>query len=563
MATRMQTPSANTVAYFSMEIGLDKHIPTYSGGLGILAGDTIRAAADLEVPYVAVTLLTRQGYFYQRIGTDGKQDHRPETWDVAKHLKKCPAQVTLKLDGRRVKVRSWRYDARGQHGTVVPVLYLDTDIRSNHPDDRQLSQTLYGGDNAYRLRQEWVLGVGGVKMLRALGYRQIKCFHMNEGHAAFLTFELLAEALKASKQKRLAKTHLETVRQQCVFTTHTPVPAGHDTFTLKDARAAIGDHPAWTQAKALGIKQGRLNMTYLALALSRYVNGVARKHGEVSRDMFPDYDIDAITNGVHVPTWTAKPVLALMDQYVPGWRDDNGRLRYALNIPGKALWEAHQTCKAKLITMVNRRSKVPFKPKTFTIGFARRATAYKRADLVLQQLSQLKRLAATHGKIQLVFAGKAHPNDTDGQQLIANIVKAAGKLAPDVPVTYLPNYNIALAQVLIPGVDLWLNTPEPPLEASGTSGMKAAINGVPCLSILDGWWIEGCVEGLTGWAIDAPQGATAQANAVLRKLKKVVRMYYQEPEQYAQIMRNALALNGAYFNTQRMVKDYIRKAYRE
>ena len=561
MASLAKKQSPDTIAYFSMEVGIDRNVPTYSGGLGILAGDTIRAAADLDLPYVAVTLLTRQGYFKQRIDAKGIQHTSPVAWDIKKHLKPCKPQVKVRLDGRSIKVRAWRYEARGIHGTIIPVLYLDTDITGNHQDDRQISQTLYGGDHAYRLRQEWILGTAGVKMLRALGYRQIKCFHMNEGHAAFLTFELLAEAMKKDKQSRLGKKQLELVRQQCVFTTHTPIPAGHDAFALKDAKQAIGKHPAWAVTKALGVKNGVLNMTCLALSLSRYVNGVAQKHGEVSRAMFPDYTIDAITNGVHVPSWTVKSIQKLLDQHVPDWRQDNSRLRYAINIPLKELWQVHQANKAKLIDKINRRSKIPFSPKAFTIGFARRATAYKRADLVLQRLDRLAAMAAKHGKIQIVFAGKSHPKDAQGQQLIKNITDAAQASGFKVPITYLSNYDMALAQTLIPGVDLWLNTPEPPLEASGTSGMKAAVNGVPSLSVLDGWWIEGCVEGLTGWAIDSPDKPAAQITAVLRKLEQVIKLYYQEPEQYRQIMRNALALNGAYFNTQRMVEEYVRKAY--
>jgi starch phosphorylase len=558
-------PLPNTIAYFSMEIGLDPNIPTYSGGLGILAGDTIRAAADVNLPYVGITLLTRQGYFLQCLDSDGTQHATPQPWDVRKQLKLCQPQVSVHLDQRHVKVRAWRYTVTGVQGTAVPVIYLDTDMAGNHRDDRALSQALYGGDNAYRLRQEWILGIAGVKMLRALGYKQVKCFHMNEGHAAFLTFELLSETLRASRDKRLTKAHLATVQQQCVFTTHTPVPAGHDAFAIKDAKQAIGPHPAWAIARSLGVKKGILNMTHLALSLSRYVNGVAQKHGEVSREMFPDHTIDAITNGVHVASWTAPPIHTLLDRHVPGWRQDTERLRYALAIPLTALDRAHQTCKEKLVKQVNRNSPVRFDPHVFTIGFGRRATAYKRADLILQRPAQLKRLVETYGKIQIIFAGKAHPQDRDGQQLIRNITRVAQDLAGVLPIVYLPNYDMSLARVLIPGVDLWLNNPEPPLEASGTSGMKAAINGIPSLSILDGWWIEGCVEGVTGWAIDSLAGKnyTARHRASLyRKLGKILTLYYQHPQDYLQVMRNALALNGAYFNTRRMVLEYVRKAYR-
>ncbi|MFC1652728.1 alpha-glucan family phosphorylase [Planctomycetota bacterium] len=568
MARKKSQPSPDTIAYFSMEVGIDKDIPTYSGGLGILAGDTIRAAADLAVPYVAITLLTRKGYFRQHLQADGQQIAQEENWTVAKHLKPCKPRVILKLGKRRVILRAWRYDARGHGGAVVPVLYLDVDLPANHPADRVLCHHLYGGDAILRLQQEWILGTGGIKMLRALGYRQLKCYHMNEGHAAFLTFELLAEARKATKKVRLSATHLATVRQQCVFTTHTPVAAGHDAFDIKLARDIIGDHPAWTLQKRLGVKQGVLNMTYLALASSRYVNGVAQKHGEVSQTMFPDYTIDAITNGTHLPSWTSPPIQRLLDRYVPDWREDHERLRYALNIPCDSLWEAHQVNKTKLIKQINRSAITPFDPQAFTIGFARRATAYKRADLIFQRLNQLQNIAAKQGKIQFVFAGKAHPKDLDGQRLIRKVVETAQRLAPGIPIAYLPNYNIALAQVLIPGVDLWLNTPEPPMEASGTSGMKAVVNGIPNLSILDGWWIEGCVENLTGWAIgplptDKPKTQGYYATALIKKLAHVVDCYYQNRDHYQQVMRNTLALNGAYFNTQRMVKEYCLKAYRQ
>jgi starch phosphorylase len=550
-----------------MEIGLDPQIPTYSGGLGILAGDTIRAAADVNLPYVGVTLLTRKGYFRQRIDAQGVQQAAPQPWDIRKHLQPLKPRVTLSLNGRRVKIRAWKYTARGAQGHLVPVLYLDTDLAGNHPDDRAISQILYGGDAAYRLRQEWILGAGGVKMLRALDYRQIKCFHMNEGHAAFLTFELLRESLRKTQATRLTAKHLQGVREQCVFTTHTPVPAGHDAFALKDAQQAIGPHPAWAVKRSLGVKRGVFNMTHLALSTSRYVNGVARKHGEVSRDMFPDHFIDAITNGVHVASWIAPPIQRLLDRHVPEWDLDNGRLRYAQAIPLASLAQAHRASKKRLMQWIKRHMSVSFDPEVFTVGFARRATAYKRADLILQRPAQLSRLVDKHGKVQIVFAGKAHPQDREGQQLIRNIVAAAAKLRESVPIVYLPNYDMTLARILIPGVDLWLNNPEPPLEASGTSGMKAAVNGVPSLSILDGWWIEGCVEGVTGWAIDSltqpkPSDDARHRLAMIRKLGRIMDLYYRDPEAYLQIRRNALALNGAYFNTHRMVQEYERKAYR-
>ena len=573
MAKGRATASSHggTVAYFSMEIGLQADIPTYSGGLGVLAGDTIRAAADVGVPMVAVTLLYHKGYFHQELDENGRQTETAVQWHPADCLKPLRKRVTVTLEERDVKIRAWRYDAVGVTGAVVPVLFLDTDLPGNDERDRRLCHHLYGGDQDYRLGQEYVLGVGGVRMLGALGYEDIRCFHMNEGHAAFLTLELLDRATKGTKAKRLTAAHIERVRSQCVFTTHTPVPAGHDRFSLRRVRRIIGDHKAWSLRKALCDSPGTLNMTYLALKFSRYVNGVAKQHGATSRAMFPAYEIDSITNGVHAATWTAPPFQKLLDKYVPGWREDNVGIRYALSVPEEEIWNAHARCKTKLIRHIARTHGVKLDPDAFTIGFARRATAYKRLDLVLHSASQLKKIAARAGAFQIVFAGKAHPKDEAGKKLIRQVFKTQTNLEPAVRIVYLPEYDMDLAGILIPGVDVWLNTPRPPHEASGTSGMKAALNAVPSLSILDGWWTEGCVENLTGWAIQSTgkpkkgkkDGATAlDARALYRKLEKtVIPMFYHDRPRYVQIMRAALALNGSYFNTQRMLQEYLVKAY--
>jgi starch phosphorylase len=554
-----------------MEIGLEPDMPTYSGGLGILAGDTIRSAADMEVPMVAVTLLPRRGYFRQTLDEAGDQMERPERWNVAGRLKRLKASVALPLKGREVTIRAWQYDAVGVTGATVPVLFLDTDLPVNAPEDRELSWHLYGGDACYRLCQEYVLGVGGVRMLRALGYRQLDRFHMNEGHAAFLTLELLDEQLGHKDGKKLKAAQLKAVRDQCVFTTHTPVAAGHDKFPMPMVREVIGRHPVWSLRKEICDAPDTLNMTYLALKFSRYINGVSAQHGQTSREMFGGYRIDAITNGVHAATWAAPPFQRLLDRHIPAWRTDNSSLRYALTVPEEQVWAAHTHCKARLIRHINKTQDTVFDPAVFTIGFARRATAYKRADLVLHSVSRLKKIAATAGALQIVFAGKAHPRDEPGKALIRQIFKAGRRLAPEVRIVYLPNYDIALAKVLIPGVDLWLNTPQPPHEASGTSGMKAALNAVPSLSILDGWWTEGCVESLTGWAIDKrgkqrksskSASAATHAKTLYDKLEKVILpMYYRDRSGYVRVMTAALALNGSFFNTQRMVREYLLKAY--
>jgi starch phosphorylase len=563
-----------SIAYFSMEIGLRSDMPTYSGGLGILAGDTIQTAADMEVPMVAVTLLARKGYFHQELDAAGRQIETPDSWDVAEHLRQLEPRVTVTIEKREVQVRAWQYDVVGVTGFTVPVLFLDADLPANDERDRELSSYLYGGDNRYRLCQEYILGVGGVRMLRTLGYDQIDRFHLNEGHAAFLVLPLLDEELHRTGGRRITPAHLESVRNRCVFTTHTPVAAGHDKFPMGLVRKVIGRHKIWEIQGELTGNSDLLNMTYLALNFSHYVNGVSQQHGRVSQEMFGAYRIEAITNGVHAATWTAPPVRKLLDRYVPAWRTDNFSLRYALSVPPDELWEAHAGCKAKLIRAIARAHKIRLDPQVFTIGFGRRATAYKRADLIFRDLPRLRQVAAQAGPFQIVFGGKAHPQDEPGKQLIRQIFAAQKQLAPQVRIVYLPNYDIDVAKVMIPGVDLWLNTPRPPHEASGTSGMKAALNGVPSLSILDGWWIEGCVENLTGWAINEKSrrrkraGRTdtsaKDAQALYDKLQNVVLpMFYHDRPQYLRIMLFALALNGSFFNTQRMLQEYLLKAYME
>lgn len=555
-------------AYFSMEIGLRSDIPTYSGGLGILAGDTILAAADMKVPMVAVTLLPRKGYFHQELDAQGAQIETPERWNVADRLKPLAPRVTVVMEKRQVKIRAWRYDVKGVTGGVVPVIYLDTDIAGNDKQDREITQYLYGGDSRYRLCQEYVLGVGGVRMLRALGCDNIDRFHMNEGHAAFLVVELLDEELSRTGERGVKPQHIQAVRNKCVFTTHTPVPAGHDKFGMDLVRKVIGKHRIWDIEAKLSHDQDTLNMTHLALNFSHYVNGVSKQHGKVSQAMFPSYPIDAITNGVHAATWVSQPFQKLLDRHTPGWRQDNATLRYALSIPMESVWDAHMKCKAKLIAYVAKTQKVKLDPRVFTIGFGRRATGYKRADLLLRDLDRLKKIASTAGALQIVYAGKSHPQDLPGKSLIKKVFEAREKLGKQIRIVYLPNYDIDVAKIMIPGVDVWLNTPQRPHEASGTSGMKAALNGVPSLSILDGWWIEGCVENLTGWAIEgkARKGAkdtsTQDAEALYDKLQNVVLpMFYGDRDQYVNIMLASLALNGSFFNTHRMVQDYLLKAY--
>jgi starch phosphorylase len=560
--------SVRKIAYFSMEVGLETDMPTYSGGLGVLAGDTIRSAAELNVPMVAVTLLHREGYFYQRLDEDGVQTEEPAHWVVEDFLKPMEPIVTVNIEDRPVRLMAWKYEVNplGKHS--VPVYFLDTDLPENSETDRALTDHLYGGDKYYRLCQEIILGIGGVRMLRALGYNHIERFHMNEGHAGFLTLELLKEQCEAAGRDSASEEDIEAVRGKCVFTTHTPVPAGHDKFPIEDVQKALTDYPC-LQVMDLITRNETLNMTHLALTLSHYVNGVAKKHGEISSTMYAPYRIDSITNGVHVVTWTSEPFQDLFDKYIPGWREDNFNLRYALSISGREIWEAHLEAKRRLIHHVNRETNKGMDTDILTLGFARRAAVYKRADLLLSDIERLKEVNSKAGLVQIVYAGKAHPKDQKGKDLIRQIFQAINALNSDVKIAYLENYDMELGKLITSGVDIWVNTPLPPMEASGTSGMKAALNGVPSLSILDGWWIEGCIEGITGWAIGhdshdlkAERDTQQDATALFDKLEgTIIPLYYRRPEEFQCIMSHCIALNGSFFNTQRMVQQYVLKAY--
>ena len=555
-----------TIAYFSMEIGAHPNIPTYSGGLGVLAGDTIRSFADLHVPVAAVTLLHRKGYFRQRIKASW-QEEKPEEWSPAEYLKELETRVSISLEGRLVKIRAWQYDVIGIDGFLVPIYFLDTDLPENSEWDRTLTHYLYGGDQRYRLCQEAVLGIGGVRMLVALGHRTIKRFHMNEGHASLLTLELLDEEAKRNGRQTFIHEDIETIRKLCVFTTHTPVPAGHDQFPKDLVSRVLGRLDIY-EMKEVFCCEGVLNMTYLALNLSHYVNGVAKKHGEVTQLMFARYVIDSITNGVHSVTWACKAMQDLFDRHIPGWRQDSFSLRYALKVPKAEIWHAHQEAKNQFIKRVNKETVSTLDPENFTVGFGRRMTTYKRPDLLFQDLKRLKTIAAKIGPLQVVFAGKAHPQDSPGKEIIHRIFEAKNSLEKEIKIAYLENYNMELGRLMTSGVDLWLNTPQPPLEASGTSGMKAALNGVPSLSILDGWWLEGHIEGVTGWAINENSYGNGDANdrsndapSLYEKLENITRLFYEDRNRYIDVMRHAISMNGSFFNTQRMVQQYVLLAY--
>jgi starch phosphorylase len=557
------------VAYFSMEIGLEAGIPSYAGGLGVLAGDTVRAAADLGIPMVAVTLLHRSGYVSQQLGPDGWQQERPATWVVEDWLEPAAARCHVTIEGRRVTLRAWRYSVRGVSGHSVPVYFLDADVPENAEHDRRLTDHLYGGDLRYRLCQEVILGIGGTRFLRAAGHDRVHRFHMNEGHCALLVLELLDERMARTGGAHPTAGDVDAVRELCAFTTHTPVEAGHEQLPLPLVEHVLGRQLP-QRIRAQCCTNDLLHMTWLALNMSSYVNGVSRRHGEVSRRMFSGHAIDAITNGVHAGEWASPEMAALFDRDLPGWRDDPFALRGAVHLRGEDVWAAHAAAKSRLLGVVNERSRADMSETALTLGFARRATAYKRPALIFTDLDRLREVARRAGTIQLIFAGKSHPRDEGGKELIRHIVRAGEILRPEVRVAYLADYDMDLARLMTAGVDVWLNNPRPPLEASGTSGMKAALNGVPSLSTLDGWWVEGWMEGVTGWSIGGAQAPSGDgidvdrhdATLLYDKLEREVLPAFHGPrERLTDIMRHTIALNGSFFHAHRMLQQYAAKAY--
>lgn len=545
------------IAYFSMEMGLNSSIPNYSGGLGILAGDALRSSADLKLPLVGVTLVNKKGYFKQEITGDGWQIDHPEEWNPAKFMKLLPGETKVKIQNRDVKIKAWVYNVLSVTGGVIPVLFLDTDVEGNAPEDREITFYLYGGDERYRLKREIVLGIGGVRILDALDFK-IRRYHMNEGHSSFLALELL----------RKYEMDVEKVRTLCIFTTHTPVEVGHDKFHYEIVEEIMGDLISLETLKEFG-GHDKLNMSRLALNLSGYVNGVAKRHRDSSRDMFSGYAIHAITNGVHSYTWTCKSFRKIYNKYMGGWANEPALLARVDIIPDVEIWQAHKEAKKALIDYVNKTTNVDMDYDTLTIGFARRATGYKRANLIFSYLEKLRKINIK-GKIQLIFAGKAHPKDEGGKRIIQEVFGYIKRLKGEIKIIYLEDHNMKLAPKLISGVDVWLNTPLPPLEASGTSGMKAAHNGVINFSVLDGWWVEGWIEGVTGWAIGPhPSEKLSDEERKIRELDDlynkleyvIIPMFYERRDNWIMMMKNSIGKIAYYFNSHRMMLKYVTEAY--
>ncbi len=550
--------SSCEIAYFTMEIGIKKDMPTYAGGLGVLGGDTMRSAADLELPFICITLVHRKGYYRQEL-VDGSQEDRPEGWDPSQHLEKLDDVVEIEIEGRNVRIAGWVYLFEGVTGHKVPVVFLDTDMDGNSDYDRQLTHHLYGKDDKYRLAQEMVLGIGGVKMLESLKCG-IRKYHMNEGHSALLALALCGRCLAEGEDDVL-----QAVRKRCVFTTHTPVPAGHDKFPKELALKMLGSY-AHDEMRDVLFRDGVLNMTYVGLELSDCVNGVSRKHTEVSTEMFPGHNIYSITNGVHAVFWTSGPFRDLFDEYVSVWRVDPFNLRTVFSIPDRRIWDAHQESKKALIDFVNSEYDAGMDVDAFTIGFARRVAPYKRANLIFTDPERLKRIGERG--LQLIFSGKPHPGDTKGRELLEEIFRNFRKVSDVIRVVYIEDYDIDVAKMMVSGVDLWLNTPMRPKEASGTSGIKAAFNGVPQFSILDGWWLEGHIEGVTGWSIGAhPEKKEKSEHEedvedMYSKLQEVILpRFYDGRDSWIQMMKMTIAVNGSFFNSHRMLQEYVLNAY--
>lgn len=554
----MEDVKKDIIAYFSMEIGFDSTIPTYSGGLGVLAGDTLKSCADMSIPTVAISLLHRHGYFDQRLDSANYQVELPVAWDPLTKLEPLDIEVELIIDSKPVKIRAWKYELRGQTNFSVPIYFLDTWVEGNTLFNKMINKKLYDSNPQFRISQEMILGIGGIKILRALGYpkESIKKYHMNEGHACFLTLELLKEY----------NNDINTVKDHCVITTHTPIPAGHDVFDYGTAGKIMGS----ALPSNIGELSTRENLhtTILALNLSNYANSVSKKHQQVTQRMFPNYKINNVTNGVHSLTWASESFRELYNKHLPGWSLNPGLLKNIFTVPKDKLWEAHMEAKSYLLEVVNGYHEVNMREDILTIGYARRITGYKRATLIFNDLLRLAQIG--NGKIQLVFAGKAHPDDQPGKNIIREIIRDQELFRNRIQIAYLQNYNMDLARLIISGVDVWLNTPIRPREASGTSGMKAVLNGVPNFSVLDGWWIEGYeMDPLSGWTIGGEPkedymvetDPAIDANDLYNKLEnEILPLYYNDKNGWVERMQHAITL-GAYFNTNRMVTEYAENAW--
>lgn len=544
-----------------MEIMLENDIQTYAGGLGMLAGDILRSLADKEIPSLGVTIAFNNGYKNQIVNKDGSQNFEDSDWVKNDQLIKLSNTVKVKIEGEEMTIGCYRYDIVSPKGFIVPIFLLTTDYFENNDRQKYFTKYLYDPDIQIRLIQEVILGIGGVKMLRELGFQNIENFHMNDGHCAFLPLEVLSEQ----------NYDMQKTKSLCCFTTHTPVPAGRDRFDYEMCYKTFPDYiPLNIRELA---DQDKLDMPQLAFSLSKYVNGVSRKHGEVSTDMFKA-PIDYITNGVHAGTWTSPVTQEIYDRYLPTWRNDIFSLKDIDMVPDDMISEMHRINKKILIDYVNRYmdkkldSGLKFDYNMLTIGFARRCVAYKRPDLIFHDINRLIRLGM--GKIQIIFAGRTHPDDGESAVILKRIIELKNKYSSVISIVYIENYQPSIGKLMYSGCDLWLNNPLIPLEASGTSGMKASMNGTINFSIPDGWIPEGVenepesafIIGEMSGKLYPDRNDDQDAENIYKLLEtKILPMYYNDIPAWTRKMKSSIRL-GAYFNTERVVNQYMEKAWR-
>lgn len=549
----LKTRFKKNAAYFSMEIGLEDSMKTYAGGLGILAGDTLKSAADLGLKVYGISILYKFGYFKQYLNEEGQQIEVPDEWDFRNYLTFTGKVITFDLKGESVSAEIWKYEVLGVTGHVVPVYFLNTDIDSNSQANRYISFNLYTPFEDTRLRQEITLGIGGIKALEELGHDNLDNYHLNESHAVFSIL-----ALEEKLESR------EEVVKKIVFTTHTPAEHGHKKYNRDTLEYIL--HPTYMDLLRKDFDGDELHLTKFGLRNAKYSNGVSKLHGQVSSNMFPEFKIDFVTNGIHANTWAGSATSEVLKRFVKGWEKSPGLLTQSATIPEGEILEMHQANKQELMNYVKVKTGNVLDVNTFTIGFARRVDGYKRSGFIFRNMSVLTKIAKKFGGLQIIFSGKAYFDYGPSEDIIKNVFKHAKEDLGLLKVIFLEDYGMYTSQMMVQGCDIWLNNPIKPLEASGTSGMKAALNGVPSLSTIDGWWVEGWEEGFTGWSIGSEDPYENDEEHDLYDMYSklefvVIPMWKEHKVKWARVQRNCIAKNASYFNTHRMVEEYVEKGY--
>jgi glycogen phosphorylase len=550
----------NKIAYFCLEFGLESDLKTYAGGLGILAGDTAKAATDNNVDFIGITLLYHKGYFKQ--GVDNKEHVQTETDDTnnfQQFLELTDYKLEIKLHNKTVFAQVWKYDLAKRYPHTKAkknaIYFIDTDIDLNNDFDRSISEFLYSSKSDTRTHQELVLGMGGWSLLKMIDRSYLeRTVHLNESNAAFLLVSMFHDGISGQE-----------LNKRLLFTTHTPIPAGHKVYNISDLEWCFTPNEI-NYLKSFSHDGGQtINLTRFCLEQAGYTNGVAKRHMEVSSSMYPGYEVDYITNGIHSATWASPAMAELFNKYLPNWYINTNELRNAHRINNFELEKAHKNSKKALKEYLeeNVKSTADFDTDIFTIGFARRVDPYKRHDFIVRDLARLSNLADKFDGLQVIVSGKAFPG-TGGKQTVLNnlLEQIATNSNPKLKLFYIPNYSMEISKLMVSGCDIWLNNPVKPLEASGTSGMKAQLNGVPSLSTLDGWWPEGVIENVTGWSFGSFQEGENEMNELndlFYKLENIILpIYYTDSEKWLEIMKNCISINGVHFSAQRMVNEYYK-----